>query len=201
MLKATKYLWTVSLCVFLFIVGIAIADSAALSDSIIRLHIVANSDSQKDQEQKILVRDAVLSVLADQINVSADKSAATQWLSSNLGHIEECANETLIKLGSPCKAKVSLQKKEFDTREYDTFTLPAGLYDSVCIEIGEAEGKNWWCVVFPGLCTTSGDVKTAAVVSGMDSGLVRTICNDKEYEIRFFLVDCIGKLVNFFHFS
>ena len=201
MLKATKYLWTVSLCVFLFVVGIAIADSATLSNSIIRLHIVANSDSQKDQKQKILVRDTVLSMLTDEINVCADKSAAMQWLNDNLSRIEEYANETLTKIGSPYKAKIRLQKKEFGTREYDTFTLPAGLYDSLCVEIGEAKGKNWWCVVFPGLCTTCGDVKEAAVVSGMDDDLVGTICNEEKYEIRFFLVDCIGKLINLLHFS
>ena len=106
-------------------------------------------------------------------------------------------------MGSGETAKITFLKEEFDTREYDTFSLPAGVYESLRITIGEGAGKNWWCVVFPSLCvpaTTEGFADTAAG-SGFDNSLTGALGNNGGYKVRFFLLDCLGRIENFFHRS
>ena len=99
------------------------------------------------------------------------------------------------------RANVTLTAEEFPTRIYDTFTLPAGIYDSLRITIGSGEGHNWWCVVFPSLCVpaaTEGVADTAAS-AGFSDGLSGAITGQSGYDVRLFLLDCLGKLENLFH--
>ncbi len=120
-----------------------------LAQKLIRLHVVANSDTAEDQRLKLLVRDAVLRATADVLEEETDPEAALQ---NGLPTIEQAANETLSRLGSGDMAKVSLRRELFPTRDYETFRLPAGVYRTLRVTIGTGEGHNWWCVVFPALC-------------------------------------------------
>ncbi len=178
-----------------------IRDKRQLSEDILRLHVVANSDSAEDQAVKLKVRDAVLKTLEDVTAAAHNKDEAETLLKSKLEELESTANAVLDAEGVKDRASVTLTAEEFPTRIYDTFTLPAGIYDSLRITIGSGEGHNWWCVVFPSLCVpaaTEGVADTAAS-AGFSDGLSGAITGQSGYEVRFFLLDCLGKLENLFH--
>lgn len=171
--------------------------------NLIRLHVVGASDGEQDQTVKLLVRDAVLDCIQEGISRCPDAETVKAYLRENLDTIEQVANEILANAGSSNSASVTLCKEEFPKREYDTFSLPSGVYDSLRVTIGEGEGKNWWCVVFPSFCLTAssdGFLDTAAG-AGFSQPLRDTLAADTDYEIAFFFLDCIGKLENFFHFG
>lgn len=186
---------------FIFTLLSAIHDKHQLRDRLIRLHVVANSNSDIDQSRKMQVRDAVITYLQPQITKLSSKKQAYVFIEAQLQNIEHIANQTLEQLGAKEKACVSLVTECYDTRIYDTFTLPAGVYESLKVEIGNHEGKNWWCVVFPSLClpATADGFQAVAVSSGFDQQLADTLSDDSNFEIRFFLLDFIGKVENFFY--
>lgn len=200
MQKAIKriFICFAAACIFWF--GALIADRQKLNEELIRLHVVANSDSASDQAVKLQVRDAVTESLREALQGAADVEEARQWLQSNLQLIQDIANETLVRAGCSEQALVSLCKETFDTRYYDTFTLPAGVYHALRITIGEGAGKNWWCVAFPALCVpaTADGFEAAAASAGFSDSLNRTLTGKGEYEIRFFLLDALGRLENIF---
>ena len=177
-----------------------ITDRQRLDDELIRLHVVANSDSEKDQNIKLQVRDAVLASLQKDLEKISDVEDARAYLQENLPKIRAIANETLDAVGFDGEAVVTLCKEAFGTRYYDTFTLPAGVYESLRIIIGEGAGKNWWCVAFPTLCvpaTTEG-FADAAVGAGFSETLSGTLAGKDGYEVRFYLLDVLGRVENFF---
>ncbi len=176
-----------------------ISDKETLQDGVLRLHVIANSDSEEDQQQKLLVRDSIVTYLQPKLEGFTDKKQVMAMLEQELPKLKQLAQQTLEQVGSKLAVGVSLCREAFDTRDYETFSLPAGIYDALKIEIGEAEGKNWWCVVFPSLCLPAAGqsfVQTAAV-SGIDRGLSNTLTGNGVYEIRFFFLDCLGKLENY----
>ena len=199
-----KLLRLVALCLAIygaFILGGVMQDRQSLSDDVIRLHVVAASDSDADQAVKLQIRDAVVEKLNDAMDSLPTAADAKAFLLEHLDQIEETANSVLEAAGFSDRVTVSLDREAFETRVYDTFTLPAGVYESLRIVVGEGKGQNWWCVVFPTLCVpeTTDDFASAAVGSGFSDTLTDTISNDGGYEIRFFLLDCLGRLQNFFH--
>ena len=129
-----------------------VTDSQALHDELLRLHVVGASDSKEDQEVKLRVRDAVLESLEEGLKQVTDPQAAYDYVARMLPKVEEAANRCLAAAGFSDSVAVSLTEEAFPTREYDTFSLPAGVYKALRVVIGEGEGKNWWCVVFPQLC-------------------------------------------------
>ena len=175
-----------------------ISDRDRLNDELIRLHVVANSDSEEDQSIKLMVRDAVINSLYRDLETIADIKEAKAYLQENLPKIQTIANETLDAAGFEGEAVVTLCKEAFDTRYYDTFTLPAGVYESLRIIIGEGNGKNWWCVAFPSLCipATTDGFTDAAVEAGFSETLSNTLTGEEGYEVRFFLLDALGRLEN-----
>ena len=175
------------------------ADRETLKNQVVRLHVVGASDSEEDQAIKLQVRDAVLASLKETMQDVTNAEEAKAFLAENLSMIETTANRVLKEVGCGDTASVTLRTEEFGTRVYDTFTLPAGLYDALRITIGEGEGRNWWCVVFPSLCmpdTTQG-FEAVAVGAGFSDDLTDTLTG--EYEVRFLLLDLIGQMENFFH--
>lgn len=180
--------------------GTLLADRQRLNEELIRLHVVANSDSREDQEVKLQVRDAVIESLEADLKSLGDVEQAKAYLQENLPKIQAVANQTLKKAGYSGDAVVSLCKEAFDTREYDTFSLPAGIYEALRIVIGEGEGHNWWCVVFPTLCvpaTTEGFADTAAG-AGFPDSLTGALTGEEEYQVRFYLLDALGRMENYF---
>ncbi len=172
-----------------------------LAEKTIRLHVVANSDSAEDQAQKLRVRDAVLEEVSRLTSCCTDAEQAKQVLSDNLMLLTDAAQEVLAAENSSYTAEVTLTTEGFDTRYYDTFTLPAGEYPSLRVKIGAARGKNWWCVVFPSLCTaaTSDAVEQCAEVGGYDSGETQLITGgEEEYTIRFKTLEWLQKITDWF---
>ena len=170
-----------------------ISDSSALQTRLVRLHVVANSDSQQDQDIKLKVRDAVLGSIRQGMESAADAQEAREYLIKQIPKIEEAANRCLKALGCQDTVSVSLCREAFDKRIYDTFSLPAGFYQALRVTIGEGKGHNWWCVAFPELClpAVSRDVEAVAADAGLSQGLARTITG--KYELRFYLLDLLGK--------
>ncbi len=124
----------------------------SLSGNMIRLHIVANSDSKADQDIKYLIRDEIvnhMTSIADQLKSKEDAKA---YIKNNIEKLENIANKAIAHSGSAYTAEVSYGKYPFPSKRYNNIILPAGYYDSVKIDIGKAEGQNWWCVMFPPLC-------------------------------------------------
>ena len=177
-----------------------VSDKTKIQNGLIRLHVVANSDSEEDQKIKLYVRDAVLESLQHDLAQIGDVESAKQYLLDNLPTIERLANAALQRSGFAGEAVVSLKKEAFDTRYYDTFTLPAGVYESLRIVIGEGSGKNWWCVAFPSLClpATVAEFEDTAAAAGFSEEMTGTLSGQKTYKLRFFLMDAVGKLENIF---
>ena len=179
-------------CVYAW--GIA-TDSQALHDSLLRLHVVGASDSAEDQNVKLQVRDAVLASLEEGLQDLTDVDAAVAYVEGMLPKVEAAANRVLAAAGFEDTVAVSVTEEAFPTREYDTFTLPAGVYKALRVVIGEGEGRNWWCVVFPKLCMgTREEFVETANVAGLDEDLTETL--EGEYEIRFWLLEKLGELKN-----
>ena len=173
-----------------------IRDRQYLDQELIRLHVVANSDSEVDQNIKLRVRDAIVDSLYAGMADIGDVQAAKAYLQENLGKIQCIANQTLEAAGVDSRAVVTLCRETFDIRKYETFTLPAGVYESLRVTIGKGQGRNWWCVAFPTLCmsATAEGFETAAQTAGMDDTLSETLTGG--CQMRFFLLDVLGRVEN-----
>ncbi len=123
----------------------------ALADKIIRLHVIANSDSPADQALKLQVRDGVLLQAETLLEGAESPQEAAARLEDNLGLLTHAASLAAREAGHPCEVRVSLEETWFSTRQYGTLALPAGEYQALRVILGEGAGKNWWCVVFPSL--------------------------------------------------
>ena len=178
-----------------------IHDRQTLRRELVRLHVVAASDSPEDQAVKLQVKDAVVNSLKEDLEKLRDSREATAYLQENLPKIEALANRVLRDAGATDAASVRIGMEEFPVRDYDTFSLPAGIYQALRITIGTGEGQNWWCVAFPGLClpATSLGFEDAASCAGFSDGLTATLEQKTGYEIRFWLLDAVGRLENFLH--
>ena len=178
-----------------------VSNKQTLQQELIRLHVVAASDSEGDQALKLQVRDAVVNSLRENMDHVKDPAEARRYLQENLPKIEALANRVLCDAGAEDIVTVSLQPEEFITRYYDTFTLPAGIYEALRITIGAGEGHNWWCVVFPALCVgaTVSEFEETARCAGLSESLTGALTGEQTYEARFLVLDALGKLENFLH--
>lgn len=176
-----------------------VRDNQTLRNDLVRLHVVANSDSEEDQAVKLQVRDAIVSMLEDTMANLPSVEEAKAYLQSHLRQIEDKANEVLRQAGFTQTATVTLEQEAFPTRDYDTFSLPAGIYNALRVTIGNGEGHNWWCVLFPGLCVPASaeGVGEVAEVAGFPSGLGQALTRENgNYTIRFRILDWLGELQN-----
>ena len=176
---------TVTLCAVLQ------AQSQRMADKIIRLHVVANSDTSADQAVKLAVRDAVLREAGRVLDGAEDPKQA---VAAQLPALEAAANAELQRQGSEDLARVSFRRELFPTREYDTFSLPAGVYDSLRVTIGQGEGHNWWCVVFPPLCLSAAEAQDALETLGQDSAGLLT-AEGEGVVFKFRLLELWGELM------
>lgn len=132
-----------------------------IADSVFRLHVIANSDSKEDQDLKYIVRDNLLSYMNKICSNCKTKQEAIDIVTENKDKFEEIAKLTIKERGFSYDVRINIGNFEFPTKNYGDISLPAGLYDALRVEIGEAKGQNWWCVMFPPLCfvdVTSGVV-------------------------------------------
>lgn len=161
------------------------AQCCDISDKVLRLHILANSDSDEDQQIKLKLRDALLEKSDSLLGFPLTKGDAISAAQSNLDLIENFCNQKLKEIGSSCTASCEITNMYFDTRTYDDSTMPAGFYDALRIKIGRGEGHNWWCVLFPPICL-SGAVEEKDVFSDDEE---KILTNSDDYEFRFKIVE------------
>ncbi len=146
---------------FTIILSYAKSASADIADAVVRLHIVANSNSDADQKLKLQVRDRILSETAHIFSQTANPHEALDLARKNLGFIKEIAENEIRSRGFGYNATVSVGEQAFPTKVYENISLPSGKYNAVNISIGEAKGENWWCVMYPPLCFTDGIVSVS----------------------------------------
>ncbi len=125
---------------------------SGIAEKIVRLHIVANSNSDYDQSLKLKVRDGVLDFMREKMESCKSREESIDVLEKNKNEIRKAAENILRENGCSLGVNVRFEKTLFPVKSYDGITLPSGMYDAVRIDIGKAEGKNWWCVMYPSLC-------------------------------------------------
>lgn len=169
----------------------AVQTQQNLADKVVRLHVLANSDSEEDQALKLRVRDVVLAQAEELLGGSMNRAEAESLLRGQLLELERLALQTVREEGYSYSVTVELADTDFPTRDYGGFTLPAGEYLALRVLIGEAEGQNWWCVVFPPLCTAAAvDVSETALVGGLEEEEVALITEESaEYVLKLKIVE------------
>ena len=142
----------------LFTLFLSYAKSAGtnISKSVLRLHVIANSNSHSDQQLKLRVRDSILNKASSLFSSTASSDEALRIADTNASFLKEIAEKEIRRYGYDYPVSVTVGESAFPTKTYDDITLPAGKYNAVRIEIGEAKGENWWCVMYPPLCFTNG---------------------------------------------
>ena len=178
------------------------SEASELSDKLIRLHVVAASDDAEDQKLKLMVRDSVLEVLEPILCGVADREGALDIVTTNEDLIVNSANCVLSDAGCDDRVRVSLCREKFPTTEYDSFSLPAGEYMSLRIKIGEGKGHNWWCVVFPPVCTAGALDEKSAAAMGLTSEEFKLIVSEEDgYVIKFRIMELIAELKSLFKYG
>ena len=164
----------------------------------IRLHVIANSDSAADQNIKLKVRDAILAAGSNIFDGTVTPANAQEIITNEKKHLENTANNVLRECNQNYIATVSLTTEYFDTRIYDNnLTLPAGKYLALKVVLGEGNGKNWWCVMFPSLCLPATEKTNNNLLKNTYSDAERYIIeNSDKYEIRFKIIEIIETLKN-----
>ena len=133
------------------------AVSSELSNSVFRLHVLANSDSEEDQQLKLKVRDALLSYMNTLSSNCNTKEEAIQIATQHQNEFQTIAENVIVENGYNYPVQIKINNFYFPTKSYGDISLPAGYYDALRVEIGNAKGKNWWCVMFPAICIDAGE--------------------------------------------
>lgn len=171
----------IALALFLVSGAMALQTGSELADRVVRLHVLANSDSEEDQALKLKVRDRVLVQAEALLRQASDRAEAEALLQAHLSELERIAQAEILANGYDYAVSAHLEETEFPTRVYDSFTLPAGKYLALRLIIGEGGGRNWWCVVFPPLCTTAAaSVSETALAAGLTQDQVNLITSEDQ---------------------
>ena len=169
---------------------------------VIRLHVLANSDTEEDQALKLKVRDGIIAEVGSLLEGCGDRDDALSIIGNEetLEELEVAAAKIVSAEGYSYPVKVSLSDEEYPRRNYESLSFPAGTYTSLRIQIGEAEGQNWWCVLFPQLClgVATADNRDAFIEVGFtpEQYKIVTDTSEPEYEVRFKILEVIEELIN-----
>lgn len=186
-------------CIAISLMGTFRRTEEALSGAVVRLHVRANSDSAEDQSLKLKVRDRILKESGKLLAGVQNKSEAHIIIGRNLDHLRQCAQDEVLICGYDYPVEISFGKSDFPTKTYGDVCLPAGTYEALIVNIGNAKGHNWWCVMFPPLCFTeeSGEELTADTEEifkeNMDKGTYDMISEGKP-KIKFKLYEWWKKI-------
>ena len=172
--------------------AVSLQEQDDLARKMIRLHVIANSDNEADQTLKLQVRDKVLTLTEDTLRQSADMTDAEVKLTAALPKIQAAAQQEIMARGYDYPVKAELVPASFPTKDYDGFSLPGGDYTALRLTIGEGEGHNWWCVVFPPLCVSAAEQDRA--LDAMSGDVRGIISDDGGRVIRFRIVELWGEL-------
>ena len=184
MKKKLNFILILTILIFLYIVLLSFnyskAISSNLSDSVFRLHIIANSDSSADQELKLKVRDKIIEYMNTLTSSSSDKKDVISIVNNHLDSFKEIALNTIKENGYNYDVNIEIGNFHFPTKSYGDISFPAGNYDALKIEIGDAIGQNWWCVLFPPLCFVN---SSTGVVPDDSKNTLKENINSESYEI------------------
>ena len=162
---------------------------SSISEKLVRFHVIAVSDDEYEQQLKLRVRDAVLEYISPKLEEAESSSQAREILADELDNIRETAQAVSEGRG----VTVTLTRENYPTKSYEGFTLPAGEYDSLRVILGEGQGHNWWCIVFPPVCLSAAQADTVEEQLGEED--FRLISEDGGYELRFKALELWGELV------
>ena len=167
--------------------GWALRAQQELADKVVRLHILANSDSEEDQALKLQVRDVVLTRAEELLTAAEGRGEAATMLREHLPELTTLAQKAVVERGYRYPVRAELANTVFPTREYEDFRLPAGSYLALRVVIGDGAGRNWWCVVFPPLCAQSTtDLAQTAMAAGLGEEDIRLMEETEgEYLLKF----------------
>ncbi len=200
MQKTLSYIGWLSLIIItlLFISVIPTEAEAAIYTDTVRLHVLANSDSAEDQELKLEVRDLLLEKYGPLISDADGSDEARARIEACLPNMRRDVIGWVRDAGYTYECDVTLTEERYDTREYDGFTLPSGTYTSLRVLIGDAEGQNWWCVMFPPLCLDIATDTTPAddALLGYSKEEARLISGG--YTVKFKLLELLSDHLPFF---
>ena len=185
----------IGLAISLVVSSLALDTQKDISDKLIRLHIIANSDSAEDQRLKLLVRDEVLSYVSQLTENCDSLDDARKKISAHLGNLEAIAEDVIVSNRFSYTACAELSEVYFPTKVYDDFSLPAGKYEALRIKLGNAAGKNWWCVLFPPVCISASEAESEFKNAGLSDKEINFVMSDKvEYRFRFKIVEIIENI-------
>ena len=175
-----------------------IHSESLIYDEVLRLHVIANSDSDADQELKLLVRDAILEETQKILKNVKSREEAEKIISEHSALLENIALETVRKNRFDYSVTLELGKEKYPTKNYESCAFPSGEYLSLRIKIGEASGENWWCVLFPPLCLSAATDKDAFTPVGITDSQYQIITetDNPKYKIRFKLLESFEQLIN-----
>ena len=200
-MKKTIFRIEISLLIALIICGVLNINAfsqqcESIREKMLRMHVIANSDSEEDQQLKLKVRDAVLLAGEKVFDGSITATEAKEKITPYIDYLENIALETIKNEGFDYNVKITVEKEYFSTRTYDnSVTLPAGYYTAVKVIIGEGKGQNWWCVMFPPMClpTAVAECEISDVLTDDETEIVTE--TDK-YKFRFKIVEILEEIFN-----
>ena len=167
-----------------------------LQNDVFRLHIIANSDSEQDQSLKLKIRDGILEYTSKLFAECKDRDEAIIAAKENLEDIKRFSQDMVYSYGYDYQVDAYITEMDFDTRIYEEFTLPAGKYNALRIVIGNGQGHNWWCMLYPALCIPSAQQNKPEL--SLDENETDVISNPGKYEVKFRLVEIFEAIRSFF---
>lgn len=186
-------IWEKSLCLALVLTVLFsftgfTAECENIPSHVLRLHILANSDSSADQALKLKVRDRILQQSAGMLDGVKSRDDAEKAVSQHIDKIREIAQQEIYSQGYSYPVKVELTNMYFTTRQYGEITLPAGMYDALRITIGSGNGHNWWCVLFPALCLPAAEAPSK-ISDVLDQNETQMVSGQNGYVVKFKVVE------------
>ena len=173
------------------------AECADISEEVFRLHILANSDSEEDQNLKLKVRDKVLKYTESLFEKAQSKEEAENIISDNLQSISNTAYREVLNNGCDYTVKAEITNMYFTTRYYENYTLPSGMYDALRITIGEGKGHNWWCVMYPSICISTEEEQDEKAKEVFDEQQYDIVKNE-QFQYKFKIVEIFEKICECF---
>lgn len=195
-------IFTLTLCTLFLLIGLLpVHGEAEIYDNVLRLHVLANSDSEEDQALKLKVRDAILSVGEGVFDGCESREEAVQIAEESLEIWQSVAQQVVWDEGYDYEVHVALDTEEYPTRTYDSLCFPSGEYLSLRVILGKGDGQNWWCVLFPPLCMSAASRQAeddgAYIAVGLTGNQYRVITESEQttYSVRFKILDSIAESV------
>ncbi len=195
-----KAMLTAMVLSFIFTQTFFTAECEDIPNRLVRLHILANSDTEADQRLKLQVRDYILSIAGDIFENADNKIEAEHIAATNMDKIVNQAQQYVYSLGFDYKVNGEMRyNMYFDTRDYQGFSVPAGRYDALRITIGEGKGHNWWCVMFPPMCFSAAEDDSSKRLDSVLNDSQSDITENKDkYEYRLKIVEIYNDIKSFF---